>query len=54
MYYPEVFDGSLGKDKRILMISAENFIDFEQGLDWSFGVARHEDKRQTAEGPTQV
>jgi hypothetical protein len=31
----------------------ENFIDFEQGLDWNFGVARHEDKRQTAEDPTQ-
>jgi hypothetical protein len=36
------------------MISVENFIDFEQGLDWYFAVARHEDKRQTIEGPTQV
>jgi hypothetical protein len=33
---------------------AKNFIDFGQGLDWYFGVAEHEDKRQTAEGPTQV
>jgi hypothetical protein len=30
----------------------ENFIDFEKGLDWTFGVAGHEDKRQTVEGPT--
>jgi hypothetical protein len=30
-----------------LVISAENFIDFEQGLDWSFRVVEHEYKRQT-------
>jgi hypothetical protein len=33
---------------------ADNFIDFEQGLDWSFGVVGHENKRQTEEGSTQV
>jgi hypothetical protein len=33
---------------------AENFIDFEQRLDGTFEVAGHEDKRQTAEGSTQV
>ena len=32
----------------------EDFIDFEKGIDWTFGVTGHEDKRQTAEGPTQV
>ena len=32
---------------------AENFIDFEKRLDGTFGVAGHEDKRQTAEEPTQ-
>jgi hypothetical protein len=33
---------------------AENFIDFEQGLDLTFGIARHEGKRQNAERPNQV
>ena len=54
LHYPEVFDSSSGTDKRILVISAENFIDFEQGLDWSCGVVGHEEKRQTIEGTTQV
>ena len=27
------------------------FIDFEQRLDWNFGMVRHEGKRQTTEGP---
>jgi hypothetical protein len=27
----------------------DNFIDFEQGLDWTFGMVRHEVKRQTTE-----
>jgi hypothetical protein len=44
----------VGNRQEDLGDQAENFIDFEQGLDWSFGVAGHEDKRQTAEGPTQV
>jgi hypothetical protein len=36
------------------VINAENFIDFEQGLDWYFRVVGHGDKRKTAEGTTQV
>jgi hypothetical protein len=32
---------------------AEGFIDFEQILDWTFGMAGYEGKRQTAEGMTQ-
>jgi hypothetical protein len=28
---------------------AENFIDFEKGLDWTFGMVRHEGKKQTVE-----
>jgi hypothetical protein len=32
----------------------EGFIDFEQRLDWTFGMVEHEGKRQTAEGMTQA
>jgi hypothetical protein len=32
----------------------EGFIDFEQRLDWTLRMAKHEGKRQTAEGPTQA
>jgi hypothetical protein len=32
----------------------EGFNDFEQGLDWMFRMARYEDKRHIAEGPTQA
>ena len=32
----------------------EDFIDFEQGLDWTFRMAKYEGKRQNAEGPTQA
>ena len=32
----------------------EGFMDFEQRLDWSFGMVRHEGKRQTADGSTQA
>jgi hypothetical protein len=28
----------------------EGFMDFEQRLDWAFGMTVHEDKRQYAEG----
>jgi hypothetical protein len=28
----------------------EGFMDFEQRLDWDFGMTRHEGKRQSAEG----
>ena len=31
----------------------EGIIDFEQRLDWTFGMAEHEGKRQTVEGMTQ-
>jgi hypothetical protein len=29
-------------------------MDFEQRLDWAFGMVGHEGKRQTAEGLTQA
>jgi hypothetical protein len=32
----------------------EGFIDFEQGLDWTFRMVGHEGKRQIAEGPTRA
>ena len=32
----------------------EGFIDFKQRLDWTFGMAGHEGKRQTIERPTQA
>jgi hypothetical protein len=32
----------------------ENFIDFEQGFDWTFGMVGHEVKRQTVERMTQA
>jgi hypothetical protein len=41
----------MGKD---LDDKVHNFIDFEQGIDWYFGVVGHGDKRQTVEGLTQV
>jgi hypothetical protein len=44
----------VGKRQEDLDDQAENFIDFEQGLDWTFGMVGHEVKRQTAERPTQV
>jgi hypothetical protein len=31
----------------------EGFIDFEQRLDWTLRMVRHEGKRQTVEGSTQ-
>jgi hypothetical protein len=33
---------------------AKKFIDFEQGLDWTFGMDGNEVKRQNAKRPTQV
>jgi hypothetical protein len=32
----------------------EDFIDFEQRLDWTLTMVGHEGKRQTAEGPNQA
>ena len=32
----------------------EGFIDFEQGLDWTFMMAKYEGKRQIAEGSNQA
>jgi hypothetical protein len=32
----------------------EGFSDFEQGHDWTFRMARYEDKRHIVEGPTQA
>jgi hypothetical protein len=54
LHYPEVFDGSSGNKQEDLGDQAKNFIDFEQGLDWTLGMVGHEVKRQTAERPTQV
>jgi hypothetical protein len=42
----------IGNKQEDIGDQVENFIDFEKGIDWTFGVARHEDKRQTVEGPT--
>jgi len=42
------------KRKEDLNDQAENFIDSEKRLDWTFRVTGHEDKRQTVEGPNQV
>ena len=51
IHYPEVFDDSSGMDQD-LDYQTEGFIDFEQRLDWTFRMARHEGKR--LEGPTQA
>jgi hypothetical protein len=32
----------------------KGFIDFKQRLDWTFGMASHEGKRQNFGGPTQA
>jgi hypothetical protein len=53
LHYPEVFDDSSGNIPYDLGDQAENFSDFEQGLDWNFDMARHEGKRQTTEGLIQ-
>jgi hypothetical protein len=44
----------VGDKQEDLGDQVENFIDFEQGLDWTFRVVGHEDKRQTTEGLTQA
>ena len=54
LHYLEVFDGSSVVDQRIFDDQTEGFIDFEQRLDWTFGMVGHEGKRQTAEGSTQA
>jgi hypothetical protein len=40
IHYLEVFDGSLGKRREDLGDQAENFIDFEQRLNWTYGDGR--------------
>jgi hypothetical protein len=52
LHYIEVFDYSSGNRQEDLGYQVENFSDFEQRLDWTFGMAGHESKRQT-ERPTQ-
>jgi hypothetical protein len=42
----------IGHGLENLDYQTEGFIDFEQRLDWTFGMARHEGKRQTAKGLT--
>jgi hypothetical protein len=37
LHYLEVFDSSSGKIQEDLDDQAKNFIDFEQGLDWTLG-----------------
>jgi hypothetical protein len=54
LHYPEVLDGSSGNIQEDLGDQADNFIDLEQGLDWTLGMVGHEVKRQTVERPTQV
>jgi hypothetical protein len=44
----------VGHGLYILDDQIEGFIDFEQGLDWTFRMVRYEGKRQIAEGPTQA
>jgi hypothetical protein len=53
-HYPEVFDGSPGNRQEDLGDQAENFSDFEQGLDWTFRMVGNEGKRETAEGMTRA
>ena len=52
MHYPEVFDGSSVMD--LIDDRTEGFIDFEQRLDWTFGMVGYADKRHIAEGPNQA
>jgi hypothetical protein len=49
LHYPEVFEVGHGLDDQ-----TEGFIDFEQGLDWTFRMVGHEGKRQITEGSTQA
>jgi hypothetical protein len=44
----------VGKRQEDLGDQAENFIDFEQGLDWTFGMVGHEVKRQNEKRLTLV
>jgi hypothetical protein len=44
----------IGHGLDILDDQIEGFIDFEQGLDWTFRMAGYEGKRQIVEGPTQA
>jgi hypothetical protein len=48
LHYPEVFDDSSGNRQEDLGDQAKNFIDFEQGLDWTLGMVgmRSRDKLQ--------
>ena len=50
LHYLEVFDSSLVMDQRIFDDQTKGFIDFEQRLDWNFGMFGHEGKRQTYVG----
>jgi hypothetical protein len=50
----EVFDDLSRNRQEDLCDQATNFIDFEQGLDWTLEMVVHEVKRQNAERMTQV
>jgi hypothetical protein len=40
LHYPKVFDDSSGNKQEDLGDQEENFIDFEQRLDWTYGDGR--------------
>jgi hypothetical protein len=54
IHYPEVFDNSSGNKQEDLSDQADNFSDFKQGLDWTFGMVGHGGKRQTTKRSTRV
>ena len=54
LHYLEVFDGLSENKQEDISDQADNFSDFEQRLDWTFGMVGHKVKRQIAEGSTQV
>jgi hypothetical protein len=54
VHYLEVFDDSSRNKQKDLSDQAKKFSDFEQGLDWTLGMARHEVRRQIAGRSTQV
>jgi hypothetical protein len=53
-HYPEVFDSSSGKYKKISMIRQRTSVISNQDLTGLLGWLTHEGKRQTAERLTQV
>jgi hypothetical protein len=54
LHYLEVFDGSSGTYKRILVIGWRTSLILSKDLIGCLGVIEHENKRQTAKGMNQV